>query len=499
MSDSTKNLTQRTVTGAVWSGLGRMAQQLTSLIGTAILARLLSPGTYGIIGMAALVMNFIAIFRDLGTSAAVIQRPDVSPKLLSSIFWGNILFATGTTALTALASPLIADFYREPNLQPVMMALACSFLLSGIGIVPSALLNREMAFRKIAVVEIVSALLGLSASITLALKGAGVWALVASNLVSTGTESLLYWIIARWRPTFDFELTELKTIFGFSANLSAFQIVNYFARNADNLLIGRYLGATPLGYYQLAYNLMLYPISSIGWVLSRVVYAAFSKVQGDPERMRRGYVKMAVAIATITFPMMAGLTVAAGPFVRAYLGAKWEPIVPLLTMLAPVGLLQSVISPVGNIYEATGRTDWMFRWGIGASAVTLTGFLIGLQWGVTGVAASYVITNAILIYPACAVPFRLIQLPVRDFAAALWPVLKFTLLMVLAAVAVRLLFFAAAINQPVAELVATSLAGLVTYAGLLYWRKPAFIREVARILEESLPGPLARFAAALAA
>ncbi len=150
----------------------------------------------------------------------------------------------------------------------------------------------------------------------------------------------------------------------FSLNLSGFGIVNYASRNADNLIIGRVLGSIQLGYYQMAYNLMLAPIQNISSVISQVAYPAFSRIQDDNERFRSAYVRSCALIALVTFPVMAGLAVIADPLVRVILGSKWIGAIRIFEILAPVGLLQSVQTTVGQIYTAKARTDWMFRWGL---------------------------------------------------------------------------------------------------------------------------------------
>ena len=232
---------------------------MVSLLGTAILARLLAPEDYGLVGMVSPVIGFIIIFRDLGTAAAIIQRPVLRDEFVASLFWMNLLFGVGAFLTGVIMAPWIAAFYQTPALTPVMRALSLSFVLSSFGIVPSGMLSRQLAFRKIVLVEIASTAAGVAVAVTMASLGYGVWSLVASNVTKTTLESALFLFLCSWRPRWLFHFEEIRSVYSFSGNLAAFHVVNFFARNADNILIGRYLGAASLGYYRLAYNLMLYP------------------------------------------------------------------------------------------------------------------------------------------------------------------------------------------------------------------------------------------------
>jgi O-antigen/teichoic acid export membrane protein len=490
MADQQPTLTARTVSGAAWSAVGRTGQQLVSLVGTAILARLLSPEHYGLVGMASLVTGFILIFRDLGTSAAIVQRPVLSDEFVASLFWVNLLFGFAALLAGVLLAPWIAAFYHTPALTPVMRALSFAFLLSSFGIVPSGLLSRQLAFRKIALVEIACAAAGMSVAVTLASLGYGVWSLVAANLTNTTLESALFLFLCSWRPRLMLRLDEVRRIYSFSGNLVGFQAVNFFARHADDILIGRYLGAASLGYYRLAYTLMLYPVQRVTGVLARVLFPALAQVQTDHERFRHAYLRTCVAIAAITFPMMLGLLAVAGPFVEVFFGPKWAPVAWLLTILALVGLVQSIVSTVGLIYMAKGHTALMFRVGLAVSVIVVVSFLVGLRWGINGVATAYAIVSIALALPTLRIAGRLIELPVSALLKALAPVFGFSLLMLVPVILLRLGLERLALLPPVLILAPTVAIGVVAYtASLLYWR-PAFLADLLRLAGGVLPARL---------
>ena len=217
----------------------------------------------------------------------------------------------------------------------------------------------------------------------------------------------------------------------FSLNLTGFQLVNYLARNADYIIIGRYLGAQDLGYYSLSYRLLLFPLQNISGVVGRVMFPFYARLQDSDNQMALAWLKVAGAISLIAFPLMLGVMGVSRPFVITVFGEQWMPIVPLILLLAPVGMVQSVGSTVGALYMAKGRTDWMFRWGIFAASVAVVSFLIGVRWGIIGVAAAYAIATFGLAYHSFAIPFKLIELRVYALLKVIWQPLVGSLLMLL--------------------------------------------------------------------
>jgi O-antigen/teichoic acid export membrane protein len=447
--------------GIRWSSLSQFGRQLMQLVTTAILARLLTPADFGLIGMATLVIGFVSLFKDLGTGAAVIQRQEITPRFLSSIFWVNAAFGLAATILLYLLAPAVAVFYHEPRLEQVLQVLSVTFFISGLSILQQAILERELAFDKLAKLEIAATLAGTFTGIGAALLKCGVWSLVFQTVAVAAATTVLLWVVSKWRPSRAFSWEEVRSVSSYSGNLTGFSILNYFVRNADYLLIGKFLGAQQLGYYTLAYRLMLYPLQSITAVISRVMFPAFSQIKDDDARFSRIYLKMVGLIAFITFPMMLGLMAVSEPFVLVFFGDNWRPVALLLLILAPVGMLQSIGGTVGMIYQARGRTDWMFRWGIVTGICAVTAFVVGLSWGITGVAVAYSIFSFLCLYPNFAIPFRLLSLPMPRLLAHLWRPLCCGMLMVAAVCSLKALIPASLPNEAL-------LATLIPFGILVY-------------------------------
>jgi PST family polysaccharide transporter len=398
-------------------------------ITTVLLARLLDPADFGLMGMATVVTGFILLFRDLGTASAVIQRQQPTQTLLSGLFWVNVSFGVAAAVFLCLFAPLIAGIYNETRVVPLLQLLAFSFIISGAGTLHQALLERGLEFDRLAKVELAATLAGAFVGIGSALAGQGVWSLVYQTLTVAAVTTSLLWVFSAWRPSLVLGLSEVRQVMSYSLNLTGFNIFNYFARNADYLLIGRYLGATELGYYTLAYRLMLYPLQNISAVVARVMFPVYVRMREDDARFRRTYLRVAGSIAFLTFPLMLGLMALAKPFVLTLFGPAWQSVVVLLQVLAPLGMAQSIVPLIGSIYQAKGRTDLLFRWGIFASTLFVLAFVVGLRWGVIGVAVAYAVTFMAVSYPAMAIPFRLIGLKVSELAAVLWRPLLASLVM----------------------------------------------------------------------
>lgn len=467
----------RATSGAKWSSVSQGARQGLQFLTTVILAHLLVPSDFGLMSMTLVVIGFVALFRDLGTSAAVIQREAPSAALLCTIHWVNVGFGVFMTAVVFLLAPVIARFYYEPAIVPLLYVLSLIFLISGFGILRQTLLERDLAFRVLAKVEILAVAFGSIVAVGAAMLGAGVWSLVYQSIVIATTTTILLWVYSVWRPRLIFSWTELKSVSVYSLNLTGFNFLNYFSRNADYLLIGRFLGAHDLGYYTLAYRIMLYPLQNIATVIGRVMFPVYSRLQEDDAVFRRAYLRVAGAIATITFPAMLGLMVVSKPFVLTVFGNEWLPIATLLVILAPVGLVQSIGTTVGAIYQAKGRTDWMLRWGGVSAILIILAFVIGLRWGIVGVASAYALITLILAYPSFSIPFRLINLRIRDLCGVLWRPFLSSVLMMMAIVGLRATLSSTTISNGTVIGILV-LAGVVIYATASWFLNRDQIRQV---------------------
>lgn len=388
-------LRSRAIHGLAWRVGARVAQQVLQLAFTISLMRLLLPEQFGLIAMVEIFVGFAWLFAELGLSAAVVQREEVDPLLLSSAFWLNLFGGFAVAAVLAASAPLVAAFLDEPALVALTLGLCASFPLTGAGAVHRALLLREMRFRELTIVEIAATLAAGSIAVVAALLGAGVWSLVAQSVAVAGLGAAGCIACSGWRPSLRFRASAARELLGFGGNVLAFRTVNYWIRRADNLLIAKWVGPEGLGLYGRAYGLMMYPIARISSTFGDVMFPALSRIQTDVARVRDVYLRSIGAIATCSFPLMAGLFVVADDFTRALLGPAWEGIVPVVRVLAGVGLVQSVTTTVGWIFQSQGRPDLQFRLSLVGGLGAVASYAAGLPFGVVGVAAGYALWSAL--------------------------------------------------------------------------------------------------------
>jgi len=369
------------------------------MVGTVILARLLTPQDYGLIGMVAVIIGFVSIFKDLGLSSATIQRAEINSVQISTLFWVNIALSLAVMLVCFGIAPLISVFYHEPRLRLITAAYGFGFMLSGLTVQHEALLRRQMRFTALAVTEVTALCASVATAVGLALYGAGYWALVASQL-SLGLVYLIgIWSLCRWRPGLPGRNSGVRSMLAFGRNLTGFAVINYFARNLDNLLIGKVWGSQQLGLYAKAYQLLLLPIDQINSPIGAVALPALSRLSDSPEKYRQAYLRIMEKVAILTMPGIALMIATSDWIVLIVLGPQWSEAAWIFALLGVAGLLQPIASTAGWLFISQNRTKDMFRWGCFASSIIVVAIVAGLRWGAVGVACSYSATFLVVIMP----------------------------------------------------------------------------------------------------
>lgn len=365
-----------------------------------VLARLLTPDDFGLIGMVIAVTGFAEHIKSMGLSTVTIQRRTISQEQLSFLFWVNLALGLGVAVTVASAAPLITAFYSRPELTPVTIALSTSFVFGGLAAQHLALLSRSMRFGSLAVLEVSVISLGTLAAIGAALLGAGYWSLVVLHISQALFRAVIAVAMSRWRPSRPSVPEGAWEMLKFGANLSGFELLNYVARNADNVLIGRYLGAAPLGIYSKAYGLLLLPIQQIQGPAQRVAIPTLSRLQDAPERFRDYFLTGLRAVAFVTIPGLALLAVSAEEIVLIVLGDQWTAAVPVFRTLAIAGLAQALLHSNGWMYVSLGRARRQLAWSVITAPIVVGAIAFGLRWGIEGVATSYAVVIWVLFLPS---------------------------------------------------------------------------------------------------
>lgn len=375
--------------GLSWKLATALVGQGTQSAVAIVLAHLLVPHQFGLAGMAIAFSGLALAFSDLGLGSALVQKTTLTEDDRSTVFWINVGSGATLTIAGVAIAPFIASFYANPDVTPLFMVLSTSFLLTSLGQTQAALLTREMSFRSLELRTITATVVGAAVALALAATGFGPWAIIGQIVCTSGASTVMLWTISPWRPRLVFSTESFRALGSFGVKTFLMRVLVYFNVNSDNLLIGRYLGATPLGVYAVAYNVMMLPTTRIRERMRDVFYAAFVRLQGDPRRLGEAWLRVNGLTGALLVPAFLGLLAVAPDLVPVVLGRRWESAVPVLQLLSIGGAAQSLQSYNGNVYQALGRPGRFLRFMCFSTAVTLGAFAIGLHWGIVGVAGSF--------------------------------------------------------------------------------------------------------------
>ena len=461
----------------MWKAVSQAFRQLSGIAVAVILARLLTPHDYGVAAMVLVFASLVIIFSDLALGAALVQRERLTELERSTVFWTSA--AVGlcfTLAGIALSGP-VASFYGEPEVKPLFAALSLSFLVTALGTTQVALMNREMDFRSLELRMMAGTMAGGVVGVVAAARGYGAWAIIAQQLTVAVVSTCLLWALSPWRPRFVFSVTSLRELGGFSANVFGTRLLFYLNRNVDNLLIGRFLGPAALGAYAVAYNIMLAPLGRIAQPIVEVLFPAFSRMQQERARVASLWLRVNRVVGTITIPGMLGLILVAPEFVEVVLGPRWEPAVPVIQILAWVGLLQSLQRLNSSVLQAFDRTRTLLWYSIVVLVASLAAFVVGLQWGIVGVAAAYAIASTFVEPYYAWLTMRVLGISVREYVGNLAGVAVAALAMAACVLAVRTLVVPDDLPAALRLLILVAV-GIAAFVPLWGWRAPDVLADL---------------------
>ena len=392
-----KDLGGRTARGGMITMTSHGLKFVITMAATIVMARLLTPGDYGLIAMVVVVTNYMTMFKDMGLSLATVQREEISDEQISTLFWINVALSLGITLITILISPAIVYFYGEPRLLLITVVISLGFILGGLSVQHEALLKRQMRFGALAAISLIALVAGYAVGIVLAWKGAGYWAIVGSQLALIGTTTLGTWICSGWIPGRPRRYAGIRPMLAFGRNVTGYATLNVFARNFDTLVLGRYWGAQNLGLYNKSQMVLSIPTDQTNEPFSSVAIPALSRLTDSPERYREAYLRILEKVALLTFPVVAMLMAASDWVVRILLGPQWTESARFLVVLGIATMFQPIVSSVNWLFVTQGRTRHMFQWALISAPLSIITIAIGLPWGPFGVAISYVAGRLLLI------------------------------------------------------------------------------------------------------
>lgn len=392
------SLKSQTITGVFWSFIEKFGSQLILLASQIILARLLEPKDFGLIGMLALFIAVSQAFIDSGFDNALIQKKNVNQADYSTVFYFNISIGFLLYLILFVAAPYIADFFREPLLVDLTRVVCVILAVNSFGLIQFVKFKIEMNFKAIAQVVVIANLLSAFVGIMMALMGYGVWALAGQIIGIYFFRTILFWVKSSWRPSLIFSIQSFKQLFSFGSKLLLSGIISQTFENIYLMVIGRMFSATALGFYTQAKKLQEVPVTTLAQVVGNVTFPAFSKIQDENEKLREGFRKLIKLLVFINFPLMLGLAIVAEPLLVLILGEKWLPSVPYFQLLCIAGMIYTLHASNLNILKVKGRSDLFLYLEIIKKTIVVVAIVIGLQWGIIGLVVGQICTSFISFF-----------------------------------------------------------------------------------------------------
>jgi len=395
-------LRKQAISGVKWTTVATATLAICTLLKISILTRFLAKADFGLMALIMFVMGFMDLFMDMGLTSAILHKQKITRKEYASLYWLNFGFSILIFLIILLLSPLISAFYDQPSLKDLIPLMAFGIILSGIGRQFKTILQKEIKFKIIAIVEICAAVLSLFVAIILAIKNYGVYSLVFAALVQYFTSNMLFFILGvnKQKLLFHFSYSESKPFLKIGIYQVGGQIINYFNRDLDVLIIGKFFGSELLGGYSLAKQLVYRPAQILNPILTKVASPVLAKMQGDKNLLKKNYLKLITLVTSVNVPIYIGIILFAPILVGILYGDGYDSIVILVRILSVYMIFRAVGNPIGSLVVATGRTDLEFKWNLFTFIIIPIAVFIGALFSITHVTIAITIAMALLLIPS---------------------------------------------------------------------------------------------------
>lgn len=427
-----QNLQEKAIRGILWSAIQTYSERIVSLVVILVLARLLSPATFGLVAIASIFISFAQIFVDQGFGEAIVYSKKIDHEMLDSAFWANFLISIILMFLCIGTSDFISTFYKEAQLSLIIKVLSIGFVFNAFSTVQQALLRRDLSFRSLAMRSLIATLGSAIIAIGFAVVDFGVWSLVAKSLSYGLIGVIVLWNISPWRPRYAFYWKHFKALFSYGISIVGANIVDFISRRSDDILIGIFLGASLLGYYNIAYSLLLTMTEILIVVPNSVIFPVFARIQDDLRAVREHFYEASQLISLITIPAFIGLALLAEEVTLSLYGSQWITSIQVVRVLMLIGIIHSAFYFYGNLFKALGKPGWRFGMMSLTSILNVIGFVIAVRWGIVAVAASYVIVGYLIAPVYYSLLSRLIHLNTVTYLKLYRPAVTSTVVMGLA-------------------------------------------------------------------
>ncbi|MCC7119438.1 MAG: lipopolysaccharide biosynthesis protein [Anaerolineales bacterium] len=476
---SSRHITRKAGRGIVWNfltyGLGRGAVLVT----TAILARVLTKDDFGLLSIAIVAINYLALVKDLGLGLALIQRRDGIDEAANVVFTVNLIIGFTLSAVALLVAPFFADYFNEPRIVPVLRWLGVSFAINALGAVHVVLLMKDLDYRRKFIPDMGNTIVKGVASISLAFAGFGVWALVFGQLLGAIASVILVWVVVKWRPRLSLDTGLIGSLMKFGSSVTVSDFLGVIIDNIDYIIVGKVFGLVELSIYTLAYRLPEMLLIGNLWVMGGVTFPAFSSIQDRPDEMRRGVLASVRLIQLLAVPISLGLFLAADPIIRVAFGEQWLEAIPVLRVLAVYAWVYSIGYHIGDVYKAIGRPDILLGLTVLTVIVIVPSIWVGSHFGLIGVAWGHLFAVLIRRLTSLTLATKFVRVKIVDIFKELKPAAIAGLAMTPPTLLVLNL---TAGFSPFIQLALVVLTGMVSYLGVLWWLERDNLLRLVRLV-----------------
>ncbi len=469
---------KKAIQGTFWSYLSYILGKLLSFVTTIILARILLPEEFGLVGYATVVIDYLDVINTLGLGTAVISRKDKIEEASNIAFYSSAILGALLFLIAWIAAPYAALYFNEPAVTPLLRAISTVLPLNALGAIPGAHIQKNLRFKIKIIPDFTSSLTKGLVSVLLAWAGFGVWSLIWGQIASAVTVTVLYWFLAKWRPTRQFDSQVSKEMLTFGGHIVAIGFIGVLLNNVDYLIVGRVLGAAALGYYTLAYRMPELVIRTINLGVDRVAHPILSTLQWDQDQLRSVYRNYLFYTSLVIIPAGIGLALLSAPIIRIFYSSEWEPSIPVMQWISLAVMVASMGHIPGVLYKAINRPDILNKLAVIKLPLTIAILWYGTRRGIVGVALGHVVLSFIKVILDTVVAGRFVNFGLRDVLKTLSPALWASFVMGVALLPIVLFS-----NLPdLPKLITSVTLGGGVYVGMLYLVDKKLVTKVSSVV-----------------
>ncbi len=466
--------------GLKWNAIGQGVSQVSTILGSILLARVLTPEDFGTVGMITVICGFAYMFLDFGFTSALIQRKHICDSQLHTVFWLYMLIAFILTFGLILSAPLISDFYDQQVLIPICQAISLMFVIGAISQIPKVVLTRSMDFKSLSLGKIIGIPTSYILAIVFALNGVGLWSIVLQILLAPTIETIIILFFTKWKPAFIFDIKSVKELLKFSFSYFSYGLIEYWSKNLDGMLLGKYFGSSPMGIYTRSFAFVLMPVRNISQTINSTVFPKYSQLQEDLPKFRQLFLRINRLQAFVVMPSSIGLGVIAEPLVKFLMGSLWLDMVIPLRVFAIVGIIYALQVLMDTGIFSLAHADKLLKLGFIEKGIVLAGTVVGLRYGLLGVVWARLITAAITIIPKLWLFSKVSEIKIPVILAQFWKTGLSCLVMMIATQSMLVL---TQDSSYFLILSASISSGAISYLLCAYLFKEPMLKEVISLLK----------------